>query len=177
MRPDDPPAVRRYDPFLHERTVGAIGIVFVTVAVPRPDATGGSSLRSGVNQGNHDVLCPACRGGVACVNARCGRERSRRVPDSGTVNGMRSPVRAITGAGACAIATRPQSTKGIAEPRRAAVLVRLAACRRYDFLTAPTSGVGAVPWRTSIASPSAAHARYIGDARTKAGLQEVRKNC
>jgi hypothetical protein len=46
---------------------------------------------------------------------------------------MRSPVRAITGAGACAIAARPQSTKGIAEPRRAAVLVRLAACRRYDF--------------------------------------------
>jgi hypothetical protein len=71
---------------------------------------------------------------------------------------------------------RLQSTNGIAEPRRAAVLA-LAACPRYDFLTAPTSGVGAVLWRMSIASLSATHARYIGEARTKAGLQEVRKNC
>jgi len=42
-------------------------------------------------------------------------------------------MRAITGAGAWPIVARPQSTKGIAEPRRAAVLARLAACRRYDF--------------------------------------------
>jgi len=42
------------------------------------------------------------------------------------------------------IATRPQSTNGIAEPRRAAVLA-LAAWRRYDFLTAPTSGAATVP--------------------------------
>jgi hypothetical protein len=40
---------------------------------------------------------------------------------------------AITGAGACAIVARPQSTKGIAEPHRAAVLARFAACPRYDF--------------------------------------------
>jgi hypothetical protein len=42
VRPDDPPSVRRYDAFLHERAVGAIGIVFVTVptivAISRPDA-------------------------------------------------------------------------------------------------------------------------------------------
>jgi len=82
-------------------------------------------------------------------------------------------VRAITGAGAA----RPQSTKVSLNRAEPLVLVRLAACPRYDFLTAPTGGSGAVPWRTSIASPSAAHARYIGDARTKAGLQEVRKNC
>jgi len=72
---------------------------------------------------------------------------------------------------------RPQSTKGIAEPRRAALLARFAARPRYDFLTAPTGGASAALWRTSIASLRAAHARYIEDARTKAGLQEVRKNC
>src|SRR6266567_3304623 len=52
VRPDDHPAIRRYDAFLHEGTVGAIGIVCVTavcvtavcvtaptiVAIPRPDA-------------------------------------------------------------------------------------------------------------------------------------------
>src|SRR5262245_13038956 len=42
VRPDDHPTARRYDAFLHERTVGAIGIIFVTaptiVTVPRPDA-------------------------------------------------------------------------------------------------------------------------------------------
>ena len=105
---------------------------------------------------------PPVEAAAAGGNARCGRERSRRARDRGRTCGV--------------IAAQPQSTNGIAEPRRAAVLA-LAACPRYDFLTAPTGGAAAVLWRMSIASPSAAHARYIGDARTKAGLQEARKNC
>jgi len=47
VRPDDLPAVRRYDALLHERTFSAIGIICVTaifvtaptiVAISRPDA-------------------------------------------------------------------------------------------------------------------------------------------
>jgi hypothetical protein len=105
---------------------------------------------------------PPVEAAVAGGNARCGRERSLRARDRRRTCGV--------------IAARPQSTNGIAEPRRA-VMLALAARPPYDFLTAPTSGAGAVLRRLSIASPSAAHARYIGDARTKAGLQEVRKNC
>jgi hypothetical protein len=51
---------------------------------------------------------PPVEAAVACGNARCGRERSRRARDRWRTCGV--------------IAARPQSTKGIAEPRRAAVL-------------------------------------------------------
>src|SRR5690348_4087845 len=131
---------------------------FLSPPAPTHQARRRCALKKIPNRGNHDALCPACRGGGG------GRQRPLR---EGTI-APRSLCRRTCGV----IAARPQSTKGIAEPRRAAVLA-LAARPRYDFLTAPTSGAGAVLRRMSIASPSAAHARYIGDARTKAGLQEV----
>ena len=119
---------------------------------------------------------PPVEAAVACGNARWGGNDRAAFPDAGGANGMaiapcaRSRAHVRRHRGAAAI------DEWYAQPRRAAVFA-LAACPRYDFLTAPTSRAGAVLWRMSIASPSAAHARYIGDARTKAGLQEVRKNC
>jgi hypothetical protein len=64
---------------------------------------------------------------AACGNARCRRERSLCVPQAGSANGMaiapcvRSPAHVRRHRRAAAI-EEPQSRKGIAEPRRAAVL-------------------------------------------------------
>src|SRR5262245_40370066 len=48
---------------------------------------------------------------------------------------------------------------------------------RYDFFNRVSSWRKRGALAASIASSSAAHARYIEDARTKAGLQEEWKNC
>ncbi len=63
---------------------------------------------------------PPVEAAVACVNARCGRERSHRARDRRRTCGV--------------IAARPQSTNGIAEPRgsRGARACRLPALRFFN---------------------------------------------
>jgi hypothetical protein len=64
-----------------------------------------------------------------------------------------------------------------AELRSTGELDSLGGHPRYDFLNRVHSSRKRGALFSSIASLNTAHARYIGDARTKAGLQEVRKNC
>jgi hypothetical protein len=84
-------------------------------------------------------------------------------------------MRSITNAGA--VIARSRSMKVLAELRSTGELDSLGGHPRYDFLNRVYSSGKRGALSASIASLSAAHARYIGDARTKAGLQVPRKNC
>src|SRR5262249_23957160 len=75
----------------------------------------------------------------------------------------------------CAAITR--SMKVLAELRSTGKRGGLRGHPRYDFLNRVHSSRKRGALSASIASLRAARSRYIGDARTKAGLQEPRKNC
>jgi hypothetical protein len=77
----------------------------------------------------------------------------------------------------CATAAPSQSMKGLAERRSTGEHNTFGGHPRYDFFNRVDSSRKRCALAASIASPRAAHARYIGDARTKAGLQEAWKNC
>jgi hypothetical protein len=67
--------------------------------------------------------------------------------------------------------------KGFAERRWTGEHTSFGGQPRYDFFNRVNSRRKRCALAASIASSSGAHARYIGDARTKAGLQEEWKNC
>ena len=77
----------------------------------------------------------------------------------------------------CATAAQSRSMKGLAERRWTGEHTSFGGQPRYDFFNRVNSWRKRRAFAASIASPRAPHARYIGDARTKAGLQEARKNC
>src|SRR5262249_7839877 len=105
------------------------------------------------------------------------REPLRRVPCGGTTVAWRCCDALDQQRMWCATAAQSRSTKALAEPRSTGEHNQFLWPPRYDFLNRIHSWRKRSASPASIASLSAAHARYIGGARTKAGLQEAWKNC
>src|SRR5262249_18406 len=101
------------------------------------------------------------------------RETPRRVPCDGTTVAWRCCDALDQQRMCCATAAQSRSTKALADGEYNGFGGRPG----YDFLNGVNSWRRRSASPASIASLSAAHARYIGGARTKAGLQEAWKNC